>query len=66
MSTRLFNRYFISRIRVLPPIDERMYRALLRTAVAVLDPFPVGMHYQVLDAIIDGVPVVSQPPASST
>ena len=30
----------LERIRVLPPLDERAYRALLRICVAVLDPFP--------------------------
>ena len=45
---------------MLPPLDERMYRGLLRQAVAVLDPFPVGAHVQVLEALLDGVPVVSE------
>ena len=30
----------LERIRMLPPLDERAYRALLRICVAVLDPFP--------------------------
>jgi predicted O-linked N-acetylglucosamine transferase (SPINDLY family) len=41
-------------------LDERLYRALQRAAVAVLDPFPVGTHVQIMEAMIDGIPVVSQ------
>ena len=48
-----------SRVRVLPPLDERLYRALQRAAVAVLDPFPVGTHVQIMEAMVDGIPVVS-------
>jgi hypothetical protein len=29
--------------------------------VAVLDPFPVGLHLPILEALLDGVPVVSAP-----
>lgn len=49
------------RIRVLPPLDEALYRALLRQAVAVLDPYPVGLHTAVLEAMLDGVPVITAP-----
>lgn len=48
-----------SRVRVLPPLDERVYRSLVRQVVAVLDPFPVGMSVPILEALMDGVPVVS-------
>ena len=50
-----------ARVRVLPPLDDRIFRALRLSSVAVLDPFPVGAHVQVYDAFIDGVPVVSAP-----
>ena len=50
-----------ARVRFLPPLDAVLYRALRRAVVAVLDPFPVGMHLQVLEALQDGVPVVSAP-----
>lgn len=43
---------------MLPPLDDRMYRGLVAAAVAVLDPFPVGMSAQILGALMDGVPVV--------
>lgn len=49
------------RLRVLPPLDEALYRALLRHSIAVLDPFPVGVHTAVLEAMLDGVPVISAP-----
>lgn len=49
------------RLRALPPLDEALYRALLRHSVAVLDPFPVGVHIAVLEAMLDGVPVISAP-----
>lgn len=51
----------ISRIRFMPPLDERMYQALKSAAIAILDPFPVGMHIPVLEAIEEGIPVVSAP-----
>ena len=47
-----------SRIRILPPLEDRLYRALLLESVAVLDPFPVGMHVQILDALLDEIPIV--------
>lgn len=34
----------IDRIRILPPLDEVIYRGLLKISVAVLDPFPVGNY----------------------
>lgn len=49
---------YVSRVRMLPPLDVRTYAALQRASAAVLDPFPVGMHIQILDALMDGVPVV--------
>jgi hypothetical protein len=39
-------------------LEESLFRALQKTCVAVFDPFPVGMHVQVLDAMLDQVPVV--------
>ena len=47
------------RVRILPPIDERMYNTMMQYVVAVLDPFPVGMHVPIMDAMIAGIPVVS-------
>jgi hypothetical protein len=49
----------IDRVRVLPPIDEAVLRGLQQLAVAVLDPFPVGMHLPVLQAMLDQVPVLT-------
>jgi predicted O-linked N-acetylglucosamine transferase (SPINDLY family) len=49
----------IDRVRVLPPVDETILRGLQHLAVAVLDPFPVGMHLPVLQAMLDQVPVLS-------
>lgn len=49
----------MDRVRVLPPIDEALLRGLQQLAVAVLDPFPVGMHLPVLQAMLDQVPVLS-------
>lgn len=43
----------------MPPLDERMYVALKSISIAILDPFPVGMHIPILEAIEDGIPVVS-------
>lgn len=51
----------IKRIRILPPLEERLYRALLRVSVAVLDPYPVGTHTQILEALSEGIPIVSAP-----
>lgn len=31
------------------------------SAVAVLDPFPVGTNIQILDALLDNVPIISAP-----
>jgi hypothetical protein len=50
-----------SRIRVLPPLDIRLYQLLLEISVAVLDPFPVGMHLPILEAVEFNVPIVSAP-----
>jgi hypothetical protein len=47
-----------SRVRFMPPLDERMYQALKSAAIAILDPFPVGMHIPILEAIEEGIPVV--------
>lgn len=33
-----------SRVRILPPLDETIFSMLLLHVIAVLDPFPVGMH----------------------
>ena len=38
------------RVRVLPPLDERVFRALRLASVAVLDTFPVGLHAPLLEA----------------
>ena len=51
--------YWYSRIRILPPLDVKVYRLLLQISVAVLDPFPVGMHVQMLDAMKWNIPIVS-------
>ena len=51
--------YICSRIRVLPPLDIKLYQLLLSISVAVLDPFPVGMHIQMIDAIDYNIPIVS-------
>ena len=50
-----------SRVRILPPLDESVYHALRRQAIAVFDPYPVGMHVQILEALKEGIPVVSAP-----
>jgi len=50
-----------SRLRVLPPLEVGAFAALQLAAVAVLDPFPVGMNTQVIEALLDDVPVVSAP-----
>ena len=50
-----------SRVRILPPLDERIFSSLLLHVVAVLDPFPVGMHVSITEALMRGVPVVSAP-----
>jgi predicted O-linked N-acetylglucosamine transferase (SPINDLY family) len=47
-----------SRVRVLPPLELKVYNALLQLSVAVLDPFPVGMHVPIIEALLMGVPVV--------
>jgi hypothetical protein len=49
----------VERVRFLPPIEEAILRGLQKIAVAVLDPFPVGSHWQVLQAFYDQVPVLS-------
>ena len=49
------------RVRILPPLDERIFSTLLMHVVAVLDPYPVGMHVPVTEAFMRGVPVVSAP-----
>ena len=49
----------IDRVRVLPPVDEAVLRGLQQLAVAVLDPFPVGLHLPVLQAMLDQVPVLT-------
>jgi hypothetical protein len=51
----------LSRIRILPPLEEKLYRALLKGAVAVLDPFPVGRHVEIYDALLNDIPVVTAP-----
>ena len=42
----------------MPPLDDRMFQALRSAAIAILDPFPVGMHIPILEAMQDGIPVV--------
>lgn len=49
---------FCSQLRFLPPLEEALFTALRSASVAMLDPFPVGMHIAVLEALQDGVPVV--------
>ena len=49
------------RVRILPPLEERVYHALRRHVIAVLDPYPVGTHVAILQAMKEGVPVVSAP-----
>ena len=49
----------IDRVRVLPPLDEAVLRGLMQLSVAVLDPFPVGMHLPILQAMLDQIPVLS-------
>lgn len=49
------------RVRVLPPLDEQIFRSLQQHSVAVLDPYPVGLHINMLEAILDAVPIVSAP-----
>jgi hypothetical protein len=51
----------VNRIRILPPLDEKLFNALQLASIAVLDPFPVGMNIQIFEALMDGVPVVSAP-----
>ena len=46
-------------MRFLPPLDDRMFQALKSAAIAILDPYPVGMHIPVLEAIQEGIPVVN-------
>ena len=50
-----------SRVRIFPPLEERVYHSLRRHVIAVLDPFPVGTHVAILQAMKEGVPVVSAP-----
>lgn len=51
----------IDRVRVLPPLETALYYALLEASVAVLDPFPVGVHEPIINALSAGVPFVSAP-----
>jgi predicted O-linked N-acetylglucosamine transferase (SPINDLY family) len=53
--------YTFSRIRILPPLDEPIFSMLLLHVTAVLDPYPVGMHISITEAMMRGVPVVSAP-----
>lgn len=46
------------RFRILPPLEDRVFRALFRLASVVLDPFPVGNILSVLYAIEEGCFVV--------
>ncbi len=46
------------RVKFLPSL-EAAFAGLRGSVVAVLDPFPVGLHLPLLEALIDGVPVVS-------
>lgn len=43
---------------MLPPLEESLLRGLMRLSIAVLDSYPVGMHIQVLEAMLDNIPVV--------
>ena len=45
----------------MPPLDVTLYRALLSISIAVLDPFPVGLHIQLIDAIDSNIPIVTAP-----
>ena len=51
----------VKRLRILPPLEKTLYRALLYHATALLDPFPVGLHAPLVEALILGTPVVSAP-----
>ena len=51
----------VARVRILPPIDPALFRALQRRSAAVLDPFPVGQHIPLMEALVLGIPVVSAP-----
>ena len=50
-----------SRVRVLPPMHEDLFRLLRSYSVAMLDPFPVGLHLPLLEGLLEGIPVVSAP-----
>ena len=52
---------FPSRLRVLPPMHEDLFRLLRSYSVALLDPFPVGLHLPLLEGLLEGIPVVSAP-----
>lgn len=51
----------VDRIRILPPLDEGLFRALQLQCTAILDPFPVGLHIPIYEAILDNVPVITAP-----
>jgi hypothetical protein len=38
-----------------------VFYSLQHSSVAVLDPFPVGSNIQILDALLDNVPIISAP-----
>jgi hypothetical protein len=52
---------YLDRIHILPSLDEGLFRALQQHSIAVLDTYPIGLHVPVLEAILDGVPVISLP-----
>ena len=51
----------IRRVRVLPPVERTVFHALELRAGVVLDPFPVGLHAPLIEALSHGVPIVSAP-----
>lgn len=51
----------ISRVIVLPPLDDLEYQNIFSTVDAVLDSFPFGGHTSSMDAFSNGLPVVTLP-----
>lgn len=47
-------------MQFLPPLESRAFAGLRGSVVAVLDPFPVGLHIPLLEALLDGIPVVRE------
>jgi hypothetical protein len=51
----------VTRVRILPPLPLALYLELLSLAAVLLDPFPVGVHAPIREALHVGTPVVSAP-----